>query len=65
LKTVPQGTSPKFEAFVQALRELCEQHGVMIGTSMHADLRVWDALPGEDVFPSGIEDRTNGQGESD
>ena len=53
--------SPKAAAFVEALRQLCREHGVMLSVSGYDALQVWDWTP-DDTDPiydaTGIFDMT-------
>ena len=53
------GTTPKYDAFVAALRDLCREHGVQLAPSEYDSLQVWDLEEGEDpIYQDRITDKT-------
>lgn len=41
--------SQKYDAFVNALKALCEEHEVQLTVSGYDALQVWDLQPGDDI----------------
>ena len=48
----------KYEAFVEALQKLCDEHKVHLSTSMYDLITVWDADPRDDPVAERMEDKT-------
>ncbi|KQP43925.1 hypothetical protein [Pseudorhodoferax sp. Leaf274] len=55
--------SKRAEAFEQALKALCVEHGVQLAVSGQGALQIWDAKPGgEPIYQEHIQDRTKPDG---
>lgn len=56
------GMSPKCQAFIDALAQLCREHAVTLSTSGHDGIQVWDADAAlGPLYVNGIEDKTTDQ----
>ena len=52
-------TTPKFDAFVSELKDLCRKHGVQIAVSGYDALQVWPLDNGEsELYVNDLEDHT-------
>lgn len=51
--------SQKYDAFVHALKALCEEHEVQLALSGYDNLQVWDMKPGDaPIYQQYVEDCT-------
>lgn len=52
-----EGLSPKAQAFVREMADLCEKHGFQLATSGYDGIDLWPLKPGDDpIYCAGIEE---------
>lgn len=56
--------SKKYLDFVRALKQLCKEHEVILSTSYHDGMQVWDAKGAPGIHCAGIDDMTGEDAES-